>query len=365
MRSIIAAFSLAFTAAFSALADDPYTVTDVLIDATADNALEAQTAALQQGQLAAARLLIERLSLAEDRLETGLDFQPQLNEAGELVDANVLDNSLVAEMISGLEIFDEQRSSTRYLARLIVSFDPRAVERVFGLYGVPYVEAQSRRTLVLPVFEGSGGFALWGDNPWQRAWTEQSFANSLTPMFVPTDETSRSLITARSALSLHEDGLRQLAALHNVNRIAVLRAQERDGIRRFGGYLVTLDSGEEMAVETWGPNTVYGGWSDAAASFVADRENTWKSQSVVRDGETQEMRVTVLYGGLAEWQSLQSILTGASLVTDARLDALSRDGALMTVNYRGALEQLESELSERGAALEEHPGIGWIVRTAY
>ena len=37
----------------------------------------------------------------------------------------------------------------------------------------------------------------------------------------------------------------------------------------------------------------------------------------------------------------------------------------MTVNFRGAREQLISELAERGAVLEEQPELGWIIRTAF
>ena len=59
------------------------------------------------------------------------------------------------------------------------------------------------------------------------------------------------------------------------------------------------------------------------------------------------------------------MLTGASLVRDARLEAVSRDGALMTLAYRGELTQLTTELAERGAVLEEHPGLGWVVRSAF
>ena len=365
MRSFIAALSLSILAVASVQADDPYTVDDVAIDASADNALEAQTAAMRQGQEDAARVLIERLTLQEDRTGTAFDFEPHMNEFGEMVTSSELDQTIVAEMISGLEIQNEQRSSTRYLAELNISFDPRAVERVFAAYDIPYVSAQSRPTLVLPILDGATDFQLWENNPWRAAWTSQSFANSLTPMFVPRTMEGASLISARDALSLNEEALRAAGAYYGGNRIAVLRAQERGGIRRFGGYLVNLDNAEELTVETWGPQSVFGGWSNAAQQFVFDRETEWKRQSVVRDGETQEFRVTVLYGGLNEWRSLQSALTGTSLVEDARLDAMSRDGALMTVNYRGALEQLVSELAERGATLEEYPDLGWVVRTEF
>jgi len=365
VRSLLAAFSLSVLASTAALAGDPYTISNVRIDAEASNALEAQTAAMRQGQEEAARRLIERLSLAEDRVETAFDFEPHMNEFGEMITDSDLDDSMVSEMISGLEILNEQRSATRYLANLTVSFDPAAVERIFDGYGVPYVETQARPTLVLPVFDGADRFLLWEDNPWRAAWREQNFENSLTPMFVPADNTASVYLSARQALSLDEAALRQVAAAYGVNRIAILRAQERDGIRRFGGYLVTISGAGEFGVESWGPQTVFGGWRDAASAFVFDRETEYKRQSVVRDGDTAEFRVTVIYGNIGEWRSLQSALTGASLIEDARLDAMSRDGALMTVNFRGEQAQLISELAERGAVLEEHPGLGWVVRSAF
>ena len=365
MRSIIVSICLILTTSFAAQADDPYLVTGVVIDATSSNAFEAQSIAMGQGQAVAARTLINRLTLIEDRQGTALDTESHMNELGELVPGRELEASVVAEMISGLEILNEQRSATRYIAELEISFDPRAVERVLTSFGVPFVDAQSRFALVLPVLDVEGQFILWDDNSWQNAWTRQSFLNSLTPMIVPeSGPAERSALSARAALSLDEAGLRRLAGIYAVNRIVILRAQEREGIRRFGGYLVTLMP-EEMQVETWGPETVYGGWSNAAREFVTSREDSWKRDSIVRDGMTQSMQITVLYAAHGEWQSLQEVLTGASLVEDARLDAVSRDGALMTVGYRGDLEQLVSELAERGAALEEHPGLGWVVRTAF
>lgn len=366
MRSLLLAFSLSVSMSSAALAGDPYTVSDVRIDAEAANALEAQTAAMQQGQLDAALRLIERLTLPEDRLETALDFQPYMNDAGEMVVNDGLDPAIASEMISGLEILDEQRSATRYLANLTISFDPAAVERVLDGYGVPYVETAARPTLVLPVMDTSGGgFVLWEDNAWREAWTGQNFDNALTPMFAAGDDAGAIYLPARQALSLDEAGLRQVAALYGVNRIAILRAQQRDGVRRVGGYLVELNNAGEMAVESWGPVSVVGGWRDAARQFVLDREADWKRQSVVRDGDIAEFRITVLYGGIVEWRSLQGILTGASLIESAQLDAMSRDGALMTVNYRGDQDQLITELAERGAVLEEHPGLGWVVRSAF
>ena len=149
MRFLLAALCLSLVPLAAAQADDPYTVTGVEIDATADNALQAQTAAMQQGQRAAARRLIERLTLAEDRVGTPLESA-----------AFALDDAIIAEMISGLQIRDEQRSGTRYLAKLDVGFHRRSVARVLENYGIPFVDSPARATLVLPVLDAGGDLVL-------------------------------------------------------------------------------------------------------------------------------------------------------------------------------------------------------------
>ena len=83
----------------AALADNPFVVDGVAIDARADNATEAQRTALQQGQTEGAVRLIERLTLPEDRMESDLP---------------VVSADEAASLLAGLQISDEQRSSTRY-----------------------------------------------------------------------------------------------------------------------------------------------------------------------------------------------------------------------------------------------------------
>ena len=55
----------------AAFAGDPYTVSNVHVDAQADNALEAQTLAISEGYVEAANVLINRLSLERERMAKG------------------------------------------------------------------------------------------------------------------------------------------------------------------------------------------------------------------------------------------------------------------------------------------------------
>lgn len=323
-------------------------VRNVEIDATASTAFEAQSQAMTAGQLRAAEILIARLTLAEDRLEQGV---PPLTADG------------AAGLIAGLQIADEQRSSTRYRGVLTVAFDRREVRNYFNALGLPYVESQAAPILVVPVLEGANGDAIWGTS-WLRAWQEGGFDTALTPaLVVGTREGSggRDPISVREARNLDEGALRALAGLYGVDTVAVILAREGGGAVRAVG--VTIEFTAEGSTRTNIPSAAHRGYADAAARIVERREEVWKRASVVRDGGSAELAVTLIFSSIDEWRDLQNAVAGASLIENARLDALSRTGAAMTITHRGTRAQVMSELGARGARLEEEDALGWTVRS--
>lgn len=339
-------------AAFAAPAfASPYTVAGVEIDAEANTAFEAQRTALAQGQTRAARVLMERLTLAEDRMESQLP---------------PMDADTAAQLIAGLQISDEQRSSTRYRARITVEFDPRAVRSYLSNMQTPFVESQAAPVLVVPVLDRADGGQIWS-GPWYEAWLDGGYGNALTPMIALGSQTAggsglQGLLTPREALALEPGPLRALAEAYGVDAVAVIRARSSDGAVRAGGEIVRFnDLGADPVVEPIASQIV-NGFGEAARSVVRERETAWKRQAVVRGGESAELEITFLYGSLREWRALQGAVAGASLIENARLDALSRTGAAMTITHRGAREQLRAELAARGADFSEDPELGWTVR---
>lgn len=329
-----------------------FTVRGIEIDATADTAFEAQRRALSEGQTLAAEQLIRRLTLPEDRMEAG---SPPLSA------------ETAAGLIAGLQIADEQRSATRYRGVLTVDFDRRAVRAYLSGLGIPYVESQAAPILAVPVLEGAAGRRLW-EGPWHQAWLEGGFDTALTPFVAlgsRTDESGvplgRSFLSARAAMDLDPATLSALAQAYDVDRVAVIVARSGGQAVRAAGTLVAFgpDGPTREPLESVASR---GGFSDAARRLVERREEVWKRAAVVRGGEEAELQLTLLFESLGEWRDLQRAVAGASLISDARLDALSRTGAAMTIVHRGAREQVRAELAARGARLEEDEDLGWTVR---
>lgn len=329
-----------------------YTVRGIAIDATADTAFEAQRQALSSGQTRAAERLVRRLTLVEDRMDS--DLPPMTAE-------------VAAELIAGLQIADEQRSSTRYRGVLSVEFDRRAVSDYLSSLGVPFVESQAAPVLVVPVLETQGERRIWS-TPWHRAWLEGGFDTALTPFIAlgsRSDEAGapigRGLITVDEAASLNSSALSALAQAYGVDRVAVILARQGgDAVRAAGAILTFSEQGATR--EDLDSVAAGGGFAEAAARIVERREEAWKRDAVVRGGEEAELSLTLLFSSISEWRGLQRAVAGASLIQDARLDALSRNGAEMTVVHRGTRDQVRSELAARGARLEEDGDLGWTVR---
>lgn len=123
--------------------------------------------------------------------------------------------------------------------------------------------------------------------------------------------------------------------------------------------------GLQPIAEALGQIRVRADESNTPFQLAADRAHElliddWKQLTVIRSRERTEVQLTVLYDSIDEWHTLRAALSNSPFVTDARLDALSRDGALMTIVYRGIREQLVSDLLRRGVQLSDDFRLGEV-----
>jgi len=337
---IFASLLLALTLFNTAFAD-PYTVSGVHVDAQAKNALEAQTLAISQGQLAAANILIERLTLVTDR--RAKDFSSVAQEDG-------------AKMIRALEISNEKRSANRYLGDITVAFNRAAVGQYLRAKGLRLIDTQSRKRLVIPVMQDTG---LWEPNPWSHAWRETDVSNALTPMqtITPNTQVFR-VVSGTNANNLDMKTLQAIGRIYGVQQILIVNARLQNS-----GYSSSI---VDVALDTATSRNLgrVRGFSaaEAVAQVVRAVENDWKTSSVVAvDARSVVLPVSVLYSSHADWIALQDVINGSAQIRSAQLIALSKSGAMMSLSYGGDLERLRNELAFKGASLREDEVLGMIL----
>lgn len=321
-----------FGLVLSARAADPFTIAGVPVDARGSSAIEAQTIAIREGQSEAARRLMERLTLQSERQTNPL---PPLSADS------------AARMIRALEISNERRSSNRYLGDITVAFKPRDVQTYLNSAGLTMITSQSRERLVLPFL--GGGLNPKGDV--YEAWSENRYVNALTPIrALPADQISSLGLSALTpSIASDIDRLRNLGRVAGVEQILVANYTG-------GGIRVTdiaLDSGDTNEFVVSGSNPEY--------QLVTRLEREWKADTAVLAGQAETMSVSVLYDSLADWQALKTAIDGSAQIQDARLDAMSKDGALMTLTYAGDMDRLTRELSFKGVDIREDREMGVVL----
>ena len=388
---------LAGFAAVSAQAQDDidmFTISGVKIDASGETATEARQAAIAEGSAKAMRKLFERLTLREDH--------------GSLPGVAP---STATSLATGFQIDNELRSPTRYRGLLTVSFDPVGVSQYLRNRGIAFVESAAPPTLVLPVLDAGGRARLWEANPWGEAWDEDRYAATFTPVMLADGfDTDNDILTAQKARDLDTDAIRALARLYNVERVLVAVARPDQGNARVDLNFIRTEpefeeierlreeklrrqepsfdddlmdepgtgdmdqDGEESAfgddfepvVTPLDPVRVNRDEGDNILEIAADRSQIqlaelWKQTAIVRAKQKTEVQLTVMYRNISEWLELRSAIGASPFIADARLDGISRDGALMTVTYRGLREQLMGDLHKRGARMQSSQELGEVV----
>lgn len=323
-----------------ALAADPFIVTNVHVDATDSSTLAAQERAHKDGQLIATKILINRLTLYQARVEANIP-DPVLTDAEQLIRALIINN--------------EKRSGRHYFGDITVAFNPTAVRNYLQKYGLQMISTQARTRLFIPLLYGHD---LWSENPWQAVWSQMQYDHALTPITSLKPEINgNAIITTEQAWNFDIPALRRIAQRYNTDQILIaLTAQTRTGPRV---HLVdiALDS------QSWRDIGFFEAQDFAQLPFqIIDRlENDWKQATLITAETSQKIIVSVLYRDHLEWQILQNVINDSAQIHDARLDGLSKDGALMTLTYGGNLARLRTELAFKGVEIRNHPQLGVIL----
>ena len=335
MTRILLSLFIYFGLVLSARAADPFTIVGVPVDARGSSAIEAQTIAIREGQAEAASRLMERLTLESERRTNPL---PPLSADG------------AARMIRALEIANERRSSNRYLGDITVAFKPRDVQSYIKNAGLTMITSQSRERLVLPFTGGQ----LNPDSDEYEAWSENRYINALTPIRALSADviSSLGLYSLSPSIAGDMDRLRDVGQIAGVEQILIAN-YTGGGIRVTD---VSLDTGETDQFVASG--------REAERQIVTRLEQEWKANTAVLAGQAEDMSVSVLYSSLQDWLALKEAIDGSAQIQDARLDAMSKDGALMTLTYAGDMDRLRRELAFKGVDIREDRDMGVVITRA-
>ena len=344
--------------------NDSFTVSNVAVDITAASAAEANTKALLEGQMTAARQILERLTPeSEHNALPALDQQTVLN------------------LVRYVAVDEEKRSSVRYIARLTIHFNPTAVRALIAAKKLTFVEPSALPVLIIPVFQEGPEtpLVLWEDNnPWRAVWARRVGAGSLVPIELPLgDLADIGALTAQQAAMADPQALAAMAKRQGVDDVLVVHAvvapvaplsidvrlvrPSRPGDAEVSRF--TAEPGETLPILL----------DKAAESVVVWLEEAWKHGSAVpfnkngfagANGKGGQLTAMVPLSSLDDWMAVRRALSRIREVKRVEVQALKRDMAQIIISTDGDATTLASSLLERGYALASAGEVWTLTRAS-
>jgi len=323
-----------------------FTVAKVGVEAEAKDAVEAKQIAIAEGQQAAFRKLLKRVTHASAHSRLPL-----------------LEDEMVERMVEGFAVRRESNSTTRYIATLDFSFEPNSVRDILNRFGLPYAEQQSAPTVLLPVMVEAGA-ARTGANAWFEALEAVDMENTLAPVKVaaPRPDFSPATISNPGSPEVLATLRQQYRAENLILAIADVDAQAT----RLRVRLTGQDSVGELYLER--TYRIYGRDTAEAAQFAAKVtagviEGRWKTVRLASLGalsggpaNLETIELAVQFANAKQWQDMRRRLQKIPGLQGLEVRSLAARGATISVEFAGGAERLSMAAQSQGLAIQQQGG---------
>lgn len=322
-----------------------FAVAGVYVDETAPNAASAQQAGFAAAQRQGFARLVARLTLPEELARQG---------------APAAEGVALERLVLSVDVEEERRSSTRYIGRLTVRFDPSGVRTLLRAQNFTVIDTRTAPVLVVPavVTDVTPETAAL----WHEVWRQGGFQQELVPLATAPDalagapnwSAAQPFATAAAATSALYATLR----VQGGTVTAALVEVAANGVRRDRGEAITRINGE-------GNPALRAALASLAEQASARLQNEWKARTAVGTGQRARVSASALYSDERQWEAIKQGLEGAAatLISEIRIEAVGREGALVSFSFVGNRDQLAAELARRGVTLEDSR-MGPVLRAA-
>lgn len=347
-------FFIAFLPAQAIAADPIFTVENVAVDVTAENAIAAREQAFAEAQTKAFTELSTRM-LPENELAT---FPPP-------------DPVTISTLIQDFEIVSEQLSAIRYVGQYTFRFNDKAVRQHFSGAGTQYSDVSSQSLLILPFLQMQNGTVLWSPfNRWKQGWNRAQNLRGLVPLEVPLGDLEDVRdIPENSALSYNPRNLDAILSRYGAGEAVIaiarpdlaleqIRSEQQTATGRLSVEVYRTDRDrpelvQQINVIANGAQTVAQLYDTAVIRTHQALQKDWKAKTIVSTAASNRMRVTIPIRSLQHWINIQSDLKRTSGIARTEIKSLTPGQAVMDILFQGDSGRLALTLAQAGYSLEQ------------
>lgn len=329
-----------------------FTIKDVKVDVTADNAVMAQDKAFAQAQAQAFDLLKKRMV-----------------EENEIAQIKTPQSDTLANFVRDYEVTNEKISSVRYIGTYTFRFDPKSVRDYMTGAGVRFTEVQSQSVLLIPAMTYGNDTFLWSArNIWMDAWSRSPDTQGLVPIQIPIgDLMDISDIDDKNILRYQANKLKQMMARYNAKETAIMIAVPDstlasitgDGARASGRLTIKLyrnDRGyaehtQDIIFDAQNNESRSDLYARAVAKIYKHLQHGWKNKVATKSSDTQNFTMRIPYRKIQEWSKIKKSLYNVSGIQNVDITSVKQKEVFVTLTFRGSVEHLREAMAQRNLSL--------------
>lgn len=322
--------------------DDPFTIGNIKVDASASSASEAFNIAVNAGRRNAWDVLVHRLTRQQDWAKV-----PPVDDGG------------LQRMIRGYRVADERRSTTRYVAAVTYTFNADMVRRFLRGASIAYADSAAKPLLVIPLAP-----AYAPDSKWTAAWSGAHTAAGV-PLALPGSDPLdvAALGPLRFESAEWSDVEPSASRVHAAQAALVLAKPPASGSMMLKIRILSAGPVQDL------PDTVVPippgtrpekGYGDAALAASAAIGDAWKARAAIDFNRQSMLTADVHLDSLAQWGAIQQKLAAIPIVMNVNVTAMDTGEARIVIAYAGTLAQLDDFLSQAALDLTNRGGTWWL-----
>lgn len=323
--------------------DRLFTIRELKVDETARRASEARRRALASVETEAYQKLLLKITQPDGR-----SMLPPLS-AGE-----------IQSLISGIEVVDEQSSSTRYTATLNVRFEPGIVSQFLAEYKVPHVLSTGRGVLVLHAHKDPFNEFMWmPSEAMLEARDQVDWVNRIRQyVFSRGELKERASVTFKEVRGMETRSAATIARALDVQSVLLISTEwvlENEGpsLRYEYKSLDGQAQGSGTLDMTFGTDEAV--LIRLAYEIILDEiDSEWRSQLLVDTGEGGEFEALVPTASGSILTTVEKRIADVTLVGGFQILEVAVPLSRIRFTYTGREEQMRMALRYAGLNIEDY-----------
>ncbi len=332
----------------SAEAQNLYTIDSVAVNASGSSPTKARVNAIASGQREAFITLL-------DRLEIDKNF------------ANSLKDDVISDMVASQQILDEKISGNNYSATLNLTFSESFVKHYLGNKTEVKEVVQTNNYLVVPIKLVKNQPIIWKeDNDWKLALEKVLKDNKISSIKLPRGDLGD--IAMFNYDSIKDGNISKFEEAINKYKVEalVLAYFEFDDIEnkvnislqiihKFQSNKVRLDFVNVNQLSM--PNLIYK-VANKTAEYIINSTNKVGNQMAFTP---VSVSIDVLISNLGDWLTIKNKLENANIISDLKVNSISKDLVKITVVYNGSNGDITNFFSQYSLSLQKKAEGGYFL----